>query len=100
MIFSIGKPGEPRIYLSTDAYSSAVLQCQEGEVIEVIDAVPIYTPPRDYRAERNAMLAGSDWTQLPDADLSPEALAAWTTYRQALRDIDFDDPVWPEVPTT
>lgn len=98
MIYLIGKPGEPRIFLTTDDYSSAVLQCQEGEVIEEVEAVPVYTAPRDYRAERDAMLAGSDWTQLPDASLSPEALAAWTTYRQALRDIDFDDPVWPEVP--
>jgi hypothetical protein len=33
---------------------------------------------------RNAQLAGSDWTQLPDA---PVDKAAWATYRQALRDL-------------
>lgn len=35
------------------------------------------------RAARDAMLAESDWTQLPDA---PVDHAAWATYRQALRD--------------
>jgi hypothetical protein len=33
---------------------------------------------------RNAKLAQSDWTQLPD---SPADKAAWATYRQALRDL-------------
>jgi hypothetical protein len=33
---------------------------------------------------RNAQLAQSDWTQLPDA---PVDKAAWATYRQALRDL-------------
>lgn len=49
------------------------------------------------RAERNNLLAASDWTQLPDA--SADA-AAWATYRQALRDITTQaNPfsiVWPE----
>jgi len=49
------------------------------------------------RAERNRLLAASDWTQLPDA--SADA-AAWATYRQALRDITTQaNPfsiVWPE----
>jgi hypothetical protein len=33
---------------------------------------------------RNAELAQSDWTQLPDA---PTDKVAWATYRQALRDL-------------
>lgn len=36
------------------------------------------------REHRNFLLAESDWTQLPDA---PVDRAAWTVYRQALRDI-------------
>jgi hypothetical protein len=52
------------------------------------------------RAERNALLAACDWTQLPDA--SADA-AAWVTYRQALRDItDQANPfniVWPASPS-
>jgi hypothetical protein len=51
------------------------------------------------RAERNKLLAASDWTQLPD--VSADA-AAWATYRQALRDITTEaNPfaiVWPQGP--
>jgi hypothetical protein len=51
------------------------------------------------RAERNALLSSCDWTQLPDA---PIDAAAWSTYRQELRDIPTQgDPfniVWPEMP--
>lgn len=53
------------------------------------------------REYRNQLLTASDWTQLPDAPVDREA---WTTYRQALRDLpehsnwpnlDADD--WPQV---
>lgn len=33
---------------------------------------------------RNAKLAASDWTQIPDASADK---VAWATYRQALRDL-------------
>lgn len=36
------------------------------------------------RAERNALLAASDWTQVIDARVDQ---AAWAAYRQLLRDI-------------
>jgi hypothetical protein len=36
------------------------------------------------RFQRNELLSGSDWTQLPDA---PVDSASWAVYRQALRDI-------------
>ena len=53
------------------------------------------------RAERNKLLAESDWTQLPDA---PVDAAVWATYRQALRDVTTQaDPfaiVWPESPSS
>lgn len=52
------------------------------------------------RAERNRLLAASDWTQVADA---PVDQAAWTAYRQALRDISgqagFPENVnWPAAP--
>ena len=52
------------------------------------------------RAERNRLLAESDWTQVADA---PVNATAWAVYRQALRDVpqDFaspDDVVWPAAP--
>ena len=52
------------------------------------------------RAERDALLAASDYTQVADA---PGDTAAWATYRQALRDVPTatspDDVVWPTEPT-
>lgn len=51
------------------------------------------------RAERNRLLAESDWTQLPDVPTATRQ--AWATYRQALRDITKQpDPlniVWPSL---
>ena len=51
------------------------------------------------RADRNARLSASDWTQLPDA---PVDHAVWAEYRQALRDVtEQTDPfaiVWPQEP--
>jgi len=39
--------------------------------------------PTDVRNQRDSLLAATDWTALSDVTLSE----AWTTYRQALRDI-------------
>ena len=52
------------------------------------------------RAQRDLLLASSDWTQLADATVDAEA---WATYRQALRDVPqqagFPDNVtWPSAP--
>jgi len=70
-------------------------------------AAPYVAPPVDLealaaqaRAQRNDLLAASDWTQVPDA---PVGQAAWATYRQALRDITtqagFPAQInWPEAP--
>jgi hypothetical protein len=65
------------------------------------------TPPSaeqlasEIRAERNRLLAASDWTQLPD--VPDQVRSVWTTYRQALRDITaqlgFPEQInWPEAP--
>lgn len=55
------------------------------------------------RAWRNAQLAASDWTQLPDVALSSGKVEAWKQYRQELREMlkQNDDPkliVLPEPP--
>ena len=39
------------------------------------------------RSDRLMRLLKSDWTQLPDAQLTALELEAWNEYRQALRDI-------------
>lgn len=53
------------------------------------------------RAERNARLAATDYTQLPDAPA--ELQTDWQAYRQQLRDlpentVDPANPVWPDTP--
>jgi hypothetical protein len=45
------------------------------------------------RLHRDRLLAGSDWTQLPDAPIDQ---AAWATYRQQLRDFP---STWAPGPT-
>ena len=52
------------------------------------------------RAERDALLAACDWTQVADAPVNP---AAWAVYRQALRDVTTQagfplNVTWPEPP--
>jgi hypothetical protein len=67
---------------------------------------------QDIRAERDALLSKSDWTQFPDSPLTTTQKTAWSTYRQELRDFpstfldDNDDilvtiltPTWPTEPT-
>ena len=46
------------------------------------------------RQIRSELISQSDWTQLPDAALTPAEQTAWQDYRQALRDLpqDFDLP--------
>lgn len=54
--------------------------------------------------KRREDLTNSDWTQLPDADLTETQLQAWRLYRQQLRDItkqpgyprNIDWPIEPE----
>jgi hypothetical protein len=63
-------------------------------------------PSVSIRQYRNALLAQSDWTQMPDAQLTDAKKAEWITYRQALRDIpetysdatSLDDIIWPTKP--
>jgi hypothetical protein len=50
------------------------------------------------RERRNVLLAGTDWTQLPDVPLLTASKTAFATYRQALRDIDLFRPQWPTQP--
>jgi hypothetical protein len=52
------------------------------------------------RGQRDSLLVQSDWTQVAD---SPVDKAAWTTYRQALRDISTQPEfpwavAWPQRP--
>jgi hypothetical protein len=77
--------------------SRQVVNCTTGEVTieEFTDeeiaaaAKAIEDADKDFtsiRAQRNARLAGTDWTQGADSPLSNSKKAEWATYRQELRD--------------
>lgn len=56
----------------------------------------------ELRRQRNKKLRETDWTQLSDAPGGVD-VAAWRTYRQALRDLpaetqDPANPAWPSEP--
>ena len=62
----------------------------------------------DLRIARNQLLSESDWTQMPDSQLSDSKKAEWVTYRQALRDVpananaelaSLNGFVWPTKPS-
>ena len=53
--------------------------------------------------DRNTLLYESDWTQIPNAPLTPEQVEQWAVYRQALRDVPQQEGfpmniVWPVAP--
>jgi hypothetical protein len=50
---------------------------------------------------RNFLLTQTDWTQVSDNALTQEEKDAWAIYRQALREIDIQNPhpVWPTPPS-
>ena len=57
------------------------------------------------RAQRDKLLAATDWTVLPDSPLDGTSQTALKTYRQALRDVPQQDGfpgtiTWPEMPAT
>ena len=83
------------------------------EVIEWLGAEPAIGSPDprpsaswdDVRAIRDALLRNCDWTQLPDAPLSPEEAEAYRAYRTELRDLPqaFSSPAdvrWPAPPSS
>ena len=77
--------------------SRQVVNCTTGEVTieEFTDeeiaaaAKAVEDADKDFtsiRAQRNARLAATDWTQGADSPLSNSKKAEWATYRQELRD--------------
>ena len=87
--------------------NGVVIELSAAEVAEHNDRTVAAVAARpaqalaELREQRNAKLAASDWTQLPDAPA--ENAAAWKVYRQALRDLPQrtvypNAPTWPTAP--
>lgn len=60
-----------QVWNVTDASAEEIEARSQAKAVEI-------------RTERNRLISGCDWTQLPDA---PVDAANWKLYRQALRDI-------------
>ena len=81
---------------------------QRVEAQAIIDAYDIAAEDLSWqwylvRTKRDALLYSCDWTQIADAAVSAENVAAWTSYRQAIRAVPQTqtDPyaiVWPTPP--
>ena len=90
-----------------DASGSAIESQKESDwgttweaVVAKRDELIAEEPMNLLRAERNAKLAETDWTQSRDITLSNDD--AWKEYRQLLRDfpsvVDINNIVWPTKP--
>ena len=55
--------------------------------IAAINLVPVGLLWESMRFDRDALLAASDWTQLPDSPLGALEQQRWAQYRQELRDL-------------
>lgn len=82
---------------SNDAYSPFTYAEYTAKYTEIENAEPM----RLLRVERDRRLAETDWMAGSDLTMS----SAWTTYRQALRDVPaqegitgLDDVTWPTKP--
>jgi hypothetical protein len=75
-------------------YTKYAVADMDDEAKAAVDAATIASN----KVTRNAKLSECDWTQLPDINLTVACLTAFQAYRQALRDADMLNPVWPEAP--
>ena len=79
--------------------SIAKSEAYNGEV--TVEDIPM--TDEEARAQRDKLLAETDWTQVLDAPIDAETREAYRAYRQALRDIPEQDGfpetiTWPELP--
>ena len=88
----------------TKIVDNVVIELTAEEVAEV--EARVAAADQDFtgvRMTRNGLLRDSDWTQLADVPLDADEVAAWVTYRQALRDLPSTSAivsglVWPSPP--
>lgn len=98
-------PGHPDHELWRAPSNSEI---RDGRVRRRADAAQRASLARAHlRLERNRLLNASDWTQVPDAPLTPEQVDAFRAWRQTLRDFTIDGladpdnpPPFPEPPAT
>ena len=100
-----GETGKVKKYEVTYPYSEENLKIAQryaynGDV--TVEDIPM--TEEEARAQRDKLLADTDWTQVLDAPIDAETREAYRVYRQALRDIPEQEGfpaaiTWPELPT-
>jgi hypothetical protein len=80
--------------MQAQAAGQEIVPGPDGPVAQAPAAAPVLV--ESVRRKRDALLAASDWTQLPDAPLTDGQRSAWRAYRQALRALPAS-PGWPDV---
>lgn len=73
------------------------LQPGETAVREVPQSVMERIKVDQARSDRAQLLRDTDWTQMPDAQLTAAQKSAMAAYRQTLRDMPAQ-PGWPNLP--
>jgi hypothetical protein len=96
-VVGVSRTPDPRV----ERWNGSAIVDKSPEVIAALERSEQFTI---LRTERTALLAASDWMQIPNSPLSAARVSAWATYRQALRDLPAttDDPaqvVWPTPPS-
>jgi len=81
-------------YLEDGAVYAVNVESLSADELAAKDAATIAAN----KSVRNKKLADCDWTQLGDVNLTADCKTAFTAYRQALRDADMLNPVWPDAP--
>jgi hypothetical protein len=88
-----------RLVINVSKQTSERIPMREEEQAEREEQAAV-TTLENLRDRRDALLAASDWTQLPDVPVTKQK--AWATYRQKLRDLPKTknpaDATWPTPP--
>lgn len=94
------KPEQPSHHHTWDWHSHRWQDLRTPEQITADAQIELEAAWAAVRSQREALLAKTDWTQLPD--ISPARQLIWQPYRKALRDItQQQDPhniTWPALP--
>ena len=84
-------------------YEGGYVRKRTEEEIEVDRQIAMQPTEAEVRAQRDKLLAETDWTQVADAPIDSATRSAMRVYRQLLRDVTEQagfptNVVWPEMP--
>lgn len=100
MIVSFHYNGQSYVNFDTETDTFKLLDIPQAEK----DKVVANAKWKLVREKRQPLIDQTDWTQMPDAQLTTDKKAEFANYRQLLRDLpqtynNPDDVVWPAKPT-